>query len=477
MFVIVLIIIITLIVVGILLTGYVKASPNTAYIISGLKSQPRILMGRAGVKIPFFEKKDQLTLELISIDIKTARAVPTADYINISVDAVVNVQIGPEMIGVASRNFLNRKPEYIAQVAGEVLEGNMREIVGQMNLENMVSDRKMFAEKVIENAKRDLEAMGLVITNFNVQNFKDENEVIDNLGIDNIVKIQKKAAISRAESEKDIAVAQANADLEAKNAEIDAKTKMAQRDNELAIREAELKAESDIQKAKADASYKIEAEEQRKTVEIATTQANIAKAEQEAELRAKEVAVKQQTLAAEIEKQADAEKYAEQTKADAALYARTKEAEAKRIEQEEYAKGVEAVGKAEAQAIELKGLAEAKAMEEKANAYERYGQAVIAEGIVEKLPEIAAAIAEPLAKIGDVKIYGGGSDNGMGSISGMVPTVMAQLFESVKSATGVDLADIQMANGTKAKMNRNINLTGTEAVKEVIGSEILDQED
>ncbi len=192
-----------LFIVLVFVTGYVKASPDTAYIISGLRKTPKVLIGKAGVKIPFFEKKDELSLQLIPIDVKTSSAVPTADYINIKVDAAVNVKISdtPDLLNLAAQNFLNRKVDYIASVAREVLEGNMREIVGKMELQEMVSDRQKFANLVKENAEPDLAAMGLDIVSFNVQNFVDDSAVIENLGVDNIVKIQKNAAISRAVSE------------------------------------------------------------------------------------------------------------------------------------------------------------------------------------------------------------------------------------------------------------------------------------
>ena len=224
----------------IVLTGYVKASPDTAYIISGLRKQPKVLIGKAGIKIPFLEKKDELNLQLIPIDVKTSSAVPTADYININVDAAVNVKISDnsERLGLAAQNFLNKRVDYIANVAREVLEGNMREIVGRMNLEEMVSDRQKFAELVKENAEPDLAKMGLDIVSFNVQNFVDGNGVIENLGVDNIVKIQKNAAISRAVSERDIAQAQSKAFQEANDAKIAAETIIAEKNNELAIKKS-----------------------------------------------------------------------------------------------------------------------------------------------------------------------------------------------------------------------------------------------
>lgn len=157
------VVVVILVVVLILATGYVKASPDTAYIISGMRKQPKVLIGKAGIKIPFLEKKDELNLQLIPIDVKTSSAVPTADYINIRVDAAVNVKISDNetRLALAAQNFLNKPVEYIAQVAREVLEGNMREIVGKMNLEEMVSDRQKFANLVKENAEPDLAAMGI----------------------------------------------------------------------------------------------------------------------------------------------------------------------------------------------------------------------------------------------------------------------------------------------------------------------------
>ena len=70
-----------LFIVLVFVTGYVKASPDTAYIISGLRKTPRVLIGRAGIKIPFFEQLDKLYLGQITVDIKTDEYIPTNDFI------------------------------------------------------------------------------------------------------------------------------------------------------------------------------------------------------------------------------------------------------------------------------------------------------------------------------------------------------------------------------------------------------------
>ena len=144
--------VVLILVIVLLITGYKKAPPDTAYIISGLRK--KIIIGKASIKIPFLERLDTLSLKLIAIDVKTSNAVPTADYINIQVDAAVNIKISsePARLALAAENFLNQNTQYIANIAREVLEGNMREIVGRMRLEEMVSDRQKFANLVKENA-------------------------------------------------------------------------------------------------------------------------------------------------------------------------------------------------------------------------------------------------------------------------------------------------------------------------------------
>lgn len=452
-------VIVAVLVLVIVVTGYVKASPDTAYIISGLRKEPKVLIGKAGIKIPFLEKKDELNLQLIPIDVKTSNAVPTADYININVDAAVNIKISdePSRLNLAAQNFLNKPVEYIANVAREVLEGNMREIVGRMNLEEMVSDRQKFAELVKENAEPDLAKMGLDIVSFNVQNFVDGNGVIENLGVDNIVKIQKNAAISRAVSERDIAQAQAKASQEANDAKIAAETIIAEKNNELAIKKAELKKVADAKQAEADAAYKIQEEQSRKSIEIATADANIMKQEKEIELRRKDVEVTEQELDAKIKKQAEAERFAAQQRADAELYKRQKDAEAQLFEKqreaeakkaeaeavkyqmEQEAAGIQAKGEAEAKAIEAIGMAEAEALNKKAEAMKKYGEAAVMEMYFNMLPKAVEAAAKPLEKVDKITMYGDG--NSAKLVSDIVTTA-TQVSEGMNESMGIDLKSL-----------------------------------
>lgn len=447
--------------------GYLKAPPDVAYVISGLRKKPRILIGQAGIRIPFFERVDKLALGAIQIDVKTSSSVPTAEYINVKVDSNVNVRVGQtdEMLALACQNFLNVSRSEINQKVRDLLEGNVREIVGQMKLTEMVSDRKAFSEKVQENAVPDLARFGLELISFNVQNFTDDNDVIDNLGIDNVEQIRKKAAIAKSDAQREIAIAEAENAKTSNDAKVKAAEEIAARNNDLAIKQAQLKRESDTQKAQADAAMTIEAENQKKLKNIAATDAEIAKAEREAELKQKEIELKEYELTALVRKQADAEKYAAEKKAEADLIARQKEAEAKRYEQEQRAaaekfaaeqeaeamkakadaakyaamaeaEGIAAVGKADAEAIQAKALAEAEGIDKKAEAQKKMGDASIMEMYFDALPKIAANVAAPLTNVDGITIYGeGGTTKMIGDVTQSVDSVMKAITDS----TGIDM--------------------------------------
>ena len=426
----------------IILIGYVKAPPDTAYMISGFR-KPRILIGKAGVRIPFLERLDKLSLKMFSVDVKTTDYVPNAEYINVKVDATVKIRIGqsPEMMALASKFFLNERESMIISRVQDTLEGNMREIVGQMRLEEMVTDRKAFGERVQENAIPDLQKMGLEMISFNVQSFSDQNNVIEDLGIDNISQIKKGAAVAKAQADRDIAIAQAQAAKEANDAKVQSEMEIAEKQNALAIRQAELKQESDAKKAEADAAYSIQEQQQRRTIEVASANADIARTERTAELRSKEVEVTKQTLDAEIRAKADAERYAAQQAAEAELFRRTKEAEAKMIERQREAEGIRAVGEAEAEAIRLKALAEAEGIDKKAEAMKKYGEAAVIEMIMTALPEIAKNVAEPLSKVDKITMYGEG--NSAKLLSDIVNGT-TQVTEGISAGMGIDLKSLIM---------------------------------
>ncbi len=447
------------VVILLFLLGYVKAPPDQAYIISGLKRESRILIGRAGIKIPFFERLDKLYLGQMTVDIKTEQSVPTNDFINVNVDAVAKVRISPtpEGIKLAAKNFLNKRSDAITVDLQDSLQGNMREIIGTLSLKEINTDRDSFSDQVMSKASKDMDKLGIEILSCNIQNVTDENGLIRDLGADNTSLIKKNAAIAKAQADRDVAIAQAEADKAANEARVAADTEIAQKNNELAIRQSELKISADTKQAEADAAYEIQKQAQQKSIETTTVNAQIARAEREAELKRQEVEVTRQKLDADIRAQADAERYRREQEAQADLFRRQKDAEALRYEQEQAAEakkiaaeaakfareqeaaGIAAVGRAEAEAIQARALAEAEGIDRKAEAMKKYGEAAIVEMVMQALPEIAKNVAEPLSRVDRITMYGEGNS---AKLLGDIVNGTNQITEGITAGMGVDIRSL-----------------------------------
>ncbi len=401
---------------------YLTAPPNKALIISGFRKsagKPRVVIGGSTIRIPFLERVDEIALDLIQVDIKTSSSVPTSEYININVDAVANVKVAssPEYVVRAAENFLNKEADHIGYVAQQVIEGNMREIIGQMKLSELIQKRDIFAQKVQSSVQEEMARMGLEVVNLTIQNFIDDNSVISDLGIENISQIRKDAAISKANAERDVAIAQALASDQSNKAKVAAQVSIAEQNKDLSIRQAQFKIEEDQKKAAADAAYRIQEEAERRSIEIASAEADIAKREKEIELREREVQLKERELDANIRKKAEAERYAAEQAAEAKKYQEAQEAEAKRYAMEEEAKGIEAIGIAEARALELKAEAMAK-----------LNEAGKLEMLLSAMPAIVKAASDPLNKVGSITMYGDGNST---KLVKDVMTTVNQISEGV----------------------------------------------
>ncbi|PKM39474.1 MAG: flotillin family protein [Firmicutes bacterium HGW-Firmicutes-9] len=445
--------------------GYLKAPPDTAFVISGL-GRRRILIGKAGWRFPFLERVDKLPLNVMQVDVKTSEAVPTNEFINVSVDGVANVKISsrPELLNRAAESLLGLRPDAMVTLVTQVLEGNMREIVGSVGLKEMVQDRQGVARKITENVVPDMEKLGIEVVNFNIQNFKDAAGTIENMGIDNVEQIRKNAQIAKANAQRDISIATAEAQQEANAVRADAEKKIAVQNAELAMQQSDMQVRSDTKKAEADAAYAIQQETQRKTIEITKANADIARKEKEAEIAEREISLQEKKLDAEIRKQADALKYQAEKEAEAQLIKRQREADARKYEMAQQAEALRIEAEAhkfqveqqaaarraeaeamrfymeqEAEGIRAKGVAEAEAIERKAEAQKRMGEASVLEMYLTALPEVVKNAASPLAQTEKIVMYGDGNS------SKLVRDVMlsaSQVLEGIKESTGIDLKDL-----------------------------------
>lgn len=416
------------------LPRYKIAPPDTALIISGLlrrRYKVRNMDGSASVKrfgyrivrggatfwIPAIERIDKLDMCLMQVDIKTAQPVPTKEYISVLVDAVANIKIGSDelFIATAAEQLLHYDAQQIKALAKDVLEGNMREIIGQMTIAELVQNRDKFAQESIKAAMADMANMGLEIINLTIQNFADKDG--------NVIEIMAQQKL--VEKERDAKIARAKAEQEGHKAQIEAEAVIAEQNKELALREAAYKIEADQEKAKADETYRIEQERIRKTYETERAAAEMTKLQKETELKKQLVEIERERLNVEIREKANAEKDARIARAEAERFERQAKADAELYESQKAA-----------EATALKGRAEAEAIQRKAEAMQQYGQAAMLEMVVDKLPEVARAIGEPLSQTDKIILFGEGAATGL--TRDMTGSMM-QSFEAIKAATSLDI--------------------------------------
>jgi flotillin len=92
--------------------------------------------------------------------------------------------------------------------------------------------------------------------------------------------------------------------------------------------------------------------------------------------------------------------------------------------------------------IQAQGFAEAQAMEKKAEAWQKYNQAAIIQQLIEALPQVAGAIAQPLSQTDRIVIINSGSDGaGASKVTADVTNIVAQVPETLEALTGVNLID------------------------------------
>ncbi|MDZ4838066.1 MAG: SPFH domain-containing protein [Candidatus Melainabacteria bacterium] len=476
---------------------YQKVGPNTALIISGGGGKPKIIVGGGSVVLPLLHRMDTLSLEVMLIEVRSNAAMLTMNGVPLFVEGVAQVKVrgDEESIQTAAEQFLGKDTDEIQLVAHETLMGHLRAIIGTMTVEELIGNFDSFASRVAEVSITDLAKMGLTVVSFTIKEVRDSVGYLEALGKTTTAEAKRTAAIGEAEASKvtqiaqaqasrDSAIAQAQATEEGAKAKLAADMRVAESSKNFQVGQAKYQSEVAEQKAAADTMYDVHKAKAEQKLVSERQQIKIIEAQKEVELQQVEVLKRQVTLEADIQKPAEAEQarvrtlaLAEQEKrrilaeadahayrlkaaaeADATKMKSQAEADATRIMGLANAESARAQGLAEATVIAARGQAEAEAMTKKAEAYRLYNDAAMASMIIEKLPELVQAAAQPLSKIGTVTLLStSGDTTGMGKLTSDVINVASQGMTMVKGLTGIDLIETMQ----RGRLNNNANGTVT----------------
>lgn len=444
-------VVVIFIMISIFVGRYVKVGPDEALIVSGRKKKLpngqvvgfRIVRGGATFVWPIFEISKTISLRIMPLDVNSSAY--TSQGVQVTVDGIAQVKIdsSQEAIATAAEQFLSLKEDEIKRIATQTLEGHLRSIVGNLTVEEINQNRDAFAQKVQELAAGDLANMGLKIISFTIREIADKNGYLESLGKAQIARVQRDAIIGQAEAKRDADIKSAEAMQAGQTSKYLAETKVAEANRDKEMKVADYQAAINERKAEADLSYDKKKFVIQQEVQKEAMQVEIVKKQKEIEFQQQEALRKEQELDAMVRKPAEAERFKTEVSAEADRVKRSKEAEAEAysIKAEGLAKAdaIRAAGLAEAEIIQAKGEAEAAALSKKAEAYKQFNEAAIAQMVIEKLPEIAGAIAQPLTKTEKIVMIG---DSGASKITKDITNIMAQLPETVKGLTGVDITNI-----------------------------------
>jgi len=477
-------------VIAVAVVGYVlayltflkKVGPNEVLVVSG-RGKVKFITGGADMVIPLFQTYNKLSLEVMTLDVNTPE-VYTSQGVPIIVDGVAQIKIRKDEVALyaAAERFLGKKPEEIARIALETVQGHLRAILGTLTVEDIYKNREHFAQKVQEISAGDLANMGLGIDAFTIRDIRDKHGYLEALGKPRIAEVKRTAAIAEAIATKEASIAQADAARETRERQAEASrlAEEAEAKRDAAVAEANAdklrrQREADISATRAAEIASFQAQQ---FVAAEQSVANTKRAEAEMayelqkktieiQLQEQEIKRREKELDATIRRAADAKRYETETLAEAAKRRIEMEADAEksrltRIAEGEKVKGLAAAevtqaqglaqaeadrakGLAEAAVREAQGLAEALAMEKKAEAWQKYNEAAIMQILAPILPEIARAVAEPLGRIDRITlINSGGEDGGIGvsKLTAEVAKVISQVPPVVESLTGVNVAGL-----------------------------------
>jgi len=440
---------------------YQKAGPNEAIVIYG-KGRQRIVVGGAVFVWPYIQAMKRLNLEIMTIDVNVEE-VYTDEGVPVTVDGVAQVKVGEsdDMVRTAAGQFLGKTMQEVKNVALQTLEGHLRAILGTMSVEAIYKQRDEFAQRVQDVAAGDLAGMGMRIVSFTIREIRDSQGYLEALGKKRTAEVKRDAIIGERTADREARAEAAAQDKTARQAEAltDADARETERDRN--IRAAQYEAQQNEAKAQADLAYSLQEAKTQQLVEKEKIQIEVVQKEMQTQVQMREIERMERELDSTVRKPAEAEKFKIETLASADRERRIQEAEGEAAATERLGTGRAAATKAEgmaqadvtraqglaqAEVVKQTGFAEADAMAKKAEAWQNYNEAAITEKVIEVLPQVAAAIAAPLAKTEKIVMVnvGGGDGQGVGAskLTGDVANVISQLPPVVEALSGIDFSDM-----------------------------------
>lgn len=186
---------------------YYICQPSEILIFAGAKTQThdggevgyRLVKGGSSIRVPMIEEAFRMDLTNTIIELKVANAYSKGG-IPLTVEGVANIKIAGEepTIHNAIERLLGKSRQQIEMLAKQTLEGNLRGVLASLTPEQVNEDKIAFAKSLLDEAEDDLEKLGLVLDNLQIQNISDEVHYLNSIGRQQRAELLRDARIAEA---------------------------------------------------------------------------------------------------------------------------------------------------------------------------------------------------------------------------------------------------------------------------------------
>ncbi|XP_054035283.1 flotillin-1 [Dryobates pubescens] len=422
---------------------FFTCGPNEAMVVSGFcRSPPVMVAGGRVLVIPCLQQIQRISLNTLTLNVRSEK-VYTRLGVPISVTGIAQVKIqgqNKEMLAAACQMFLGKSEAEIAQIALETLEGHQRAIMAHMTVEELYKDRQKFSEQVFKVASSDLVTMGISVVSYTLKDIKDDQDYLHSLGKGRTAQVQRDARVGEAEAKRDAGIREAAARQEQVSGQLQSEACTAQAQRDFQLQQAACDGAVSARRAQADLAYQLQVARTKQQIEEERAQVLVVERAQQVALQEQEIGRRERELEATVRKPAEAERYRLERLAEAQRSQLMMQAEAE-------AEALKVTGAARAAALAAKAKAEAAQTQAKAEAFSSYQEAAVVDLVLQRLPQVAQAVAEPLLGARRVTLVAGGSGPlGVSRLPGEILEVVCKLPTAVEALTGVSVTKAAQKN-------------------------------
>lgn len=209
--------------------------------------------GGATFIVPLLQDYAFLDLHPLAIDIKLEGALSMQNIrVNTPSTFTVGISTEPGVMENAAERLLGMDMKQVAELARDLIFGQMRVVLATMPIEEINADRDKLIENISSGVEVELKKVGLRLLNVNIQDITDESGYIDALGKEAAARAINEAKVQVAEKERDGAIGSANADRDQRVQVANAGATAVEGENTAAIKVAQSNAKRREQEAEAE---------------------------------------------------------------------------------------------------------------------------------------------------------------------------------------------------------------------------------